>query len=342
MKASDIIKLGVALIQAKITRPLHIVGSPGIGKTALGEQIANTVKANNSSFGFTVFHAAQALLEDYGMPMPNADKTSIDFLVPETTFPIEGSKHFPETGLMIIDELDQCNAPEQKMLANVLHARTIRGKKIKPGWFFIATGNRVTDKAGANRLLTHLNERLTRVEFDVSLDDWCQWALANGIKPEVISLMRFKPALLNQFSPDAVKNANPRTWANGVSAAYGAIPQELEFETFKGMVGEGPASEAIAYFKMARKLVHPDVIILNPKTAPLPKSSELDVMYCIVGALAHKTTKNNFGRIMEYIERLPAEFGVLFIRDVVKLCPDITTTKEFCVVMSGPMAKLLT
>src|SRR5262249_22719004 len=155
-----------------------------------------------------------------------------NFVVSEDLFPVEGS-NCPDRGLLLIDELPQADANAQKILANVMHARVIHGKRIKKGWGIVATGNRVADRAGANRILTQLKNRLTVVAFDACVEDWELWALDNKVKPEVIAFIRFRPELLNNFDPQSEVNATPRSWVEGVSMRLGIVDSENEFEMFQ-------------------------------------------------------------------------------------------------------------
>jgi hypothetical protein len=346
MKPSELKKLIESRFKAGIKRPVLIEGSPGIGKTELAGQVAASL-----GIGFKVIHAPLLQPEDYAMPVVSADKSDVKFIVSRDKFPLEGTD-CPEKGLLLIDELPQCDNNSQKILTNFIHTGEIHGQRIKPGWVIIATGNRVTDRAGANRILSHLGNRVTRVGLDVSLDDWTNWALNNGVQVEVISFIRFRPAMLNEFNAQVDINPTPRAWAQGVSAALGAIDPGQEFEVFTGDVGEGAAAEFCGFLKIYRKLPNVDTILLNPSKADVP--TEPATLYALCGALAARTSKDNFGRVMEYVGRILPEFQSLFVRDTVvcrtskkgkdcncKAC-QIATTAEFIKWASGPGAKLLT
>ena len=333
MKPSDIKSIIKARFTSKVRRSILLEGSPGVGKTQIAEQAATEL-----GIGFKVIHAPLLQPEDYGFPVINGQKTDVSFIVSRVKFPVEGSD-CEETGIFLIDELSQSDSPSQKVLANLIQAREIHGQKIKSGWNIVATGNRQSDRAGANRLLSHLGNRVTRIGVDVSLDDWTQWAIQNSVAPEVIAFVRFRPELLNSFDPQVEVNPTPRAWVEGVSASLGVVPQSLEFETFKGDVGEGAAAEFLAFLKVFRKLPSPDAILLNPKGAEVP--AEPSTLYALCGSLARKATPDNFGRMMEYISRIPAEFSVLFVRDVIARNPAIQNSADFVSWASGPGAKLL-
>jgi hypothetical protein len=323
-----------ARIKAEIKRPILIESSPGLGKTQIAAQIAKDL-----GISFKAIHAPLLQPEDYGFPVISADKKDVDFIVSKEKFPLVDSD-CADSGILLIDELSQADNNCQKILRNLIQEREIHGKKLKPGWTIIATGNNIADRAGANAILSHLSNVMTRVTLDPSLDDWTQWALNSGVKTEVIAFLRFRPDLLTNFNPQNKINATPRSWAEGVSKSLGLTAPKNEAEIFKGDVGEGPASEFLGFLQIFRKLPSPDAIILDPENSPIP--SDGATLYAITCAMAYRTSADNFGRVMKYIKRLPPEFGVLYVRDSLSRCPAIAVSKGFISWASTDGAKLLT
>lgn len=333
MKPTDLLQLIVARFKAGILRPVHIEGSPGMGKTEITEQAAKQLNV-----AFRVLDATLMQAEDCGLPIPNADRTSVNFIVPEGLFPLVGSD-CPDTGILVIEELAGADNSVQKALRNLVQARRIQGRMVKPGWLIITTGNRASDRAGAARLLSHMANSLTRVTLEVSLEDWTQWALTNSVKPEVISFCRQFPELLSKFDANADAFPSPRSWVQGVSAALGVVPAHLEYAVYCGDVGEGAAATFTGYLRTFRSLTNPDVVLMHPDTAEVPKESS--ARYAMISAMSFRTTKDNFGRVMKYISRFPEEFGLLFIRDTIVRCPSVQESTDFIAWASGPGAKLL-
>lgn len=333
MKPSSIKANIKARFQSGAKRALLVESSPGLGKTQIAAQVANEL-----GVGFIAIHAPLLQPEDYGFPVISKSKDDVDFIVSKAKFPIEGSD-CPEKGILLIDELSQADNSAQKILANLLQEREIHGKKLKDGWMIVATGNRVTDRAGANRILSHLGNRVTRIGMEASLDDWTQWALANEVPTEVIAFLRFRPDLLSAFDPQQEINPTPRAWVEGVGESLGVVSPEDEFEMFKGDVGEGPAAEFCGFLKIFRKLPSPDAIMMNPTGTAVP--SDPATQYAICGALAARVTPDNFGRVMLYISRMPADFSVLFVRESIRRNAEVQNSTDFVKWASGPGAKLL-
>jgi hypothetical protein len=195
------------------------------------------------------------------------------------------------------------------------------------GWQVISTGNRQSDRAGANRVLSHLRNRETAYELETHLDDWTSWAINNNVKSEVVSFIRFRPNLLHDFDPQRDQNATPRAWVEGVSNVLGTVSPEAEYESFKGAVGEGAAAEFVGFMRIFRKLPNPDAILLNPTTSDVPHDPA--TLYALSGALAQRATESNFERVCTYSERMPPEFSVLTVSYAARRNPDLANTQAF-------------
>lgn len=313
-----------------LRRPTCIEGSPGLGKTTIIKQAAKKLGEKlGCEYGFILKHLPTMQPEDFGLPLPNADKTKIKFIVPDW-FPTKQAvkdKLFPEKGILLMDDRNQAEAAHQKILANIVQERELHGEYLADGWTVMSTGNRQSDRAGANKVLTHLRNRETVLEFQPDLDQWCDWAYANNVRPEVISFIRFKPDLLSEFDPQRDANPTPRAWAEGVSPILGRVPSAAEHACVAGAVGEGAAIEMMAFLATYRTLPDPDEIIKNPKTGVVPSNPA--TLYALCGALAYRATLGNFGNIIEYCHRLDPEYSVITVMDSCRKDISLGSSKEF-------------
>lgn len=302
-----------------IQRTVCIEGSPGGGKTTIVQQVAKELDVP-----YIERHMPTMLVEDFGIPMVMGDSEALSYKLPDW-FPVKGKS--PDKGILCFDDRNQANADLQKVLANICQARNLHGVPLPDGWMVISTGNRQSDRAGANRVLSHLRNRETVVELETHLDDWSSWAIDNDVKPEVISFIRFRPNLLHDFDPQRDQNATPRSWVEGVSDVLGVVSSDAEYECFKGAVGEGPAAEFVGYLRIFRKLPNPDNILINPTTAEVP--TDPATLYALSGAIAQRSTVANFDRVCTYSERMPPEFSVLTISYAARKNPDLANTQAF-------------
>lgn len=307
-----------ALIGVK--RTVCIEGPPGGGKTTIAKDVTESL-----GLRYIERHMPTMLVEDFGIPYLGAD--TLTYKIPDW-FPAVGSQHDDGVGgVLCFDDRNQASADLQKVLANICQARNLHGVPMADGWSVVSTGNRQSDRAGANRVLGHLRNRETVLELETHLDDSSAWMLANGVKAEVISFLRFRPNMLHNYDPQRDSNPTPRSWVEGVSAVLGIVPAEAEFECFKGAVGEGAAAEFVGFLRIFRKLPNPDSILLNPDTADVP--TDPATLYALSGALATRATDSNFSRVCTYCERMPAEFSVLTVTMASRRDPALTTTAAF-------------
>jgi len=300
-----------------IQRTICIEGSPGGGKTTIVHQVAEEL-----GVPCIERHMPTMLVEDFGILFPNGDD-QLHYKLPDW-FPVKGKA--PEQGILLFDDRNQANADLQKVLANICQARTLH-VPMPDGWQVISTGNRQADRAGANRVLGHLRNRETVYELDTHLDDWTTWAIDNDVKPELVSFIRFRPALLHDYDPQRDQNATPRSWVEGVSDVLGTVPADAEFESFKGAVGEGAAAEFVGFLRIFRKLPNPDAVLMNPTTSDVP--TDPATLYALSGAIAERATESNFERVCTYAERMPADFSVLTVSYASRKKPELANTQAF-------------
>ena len=302
-------------------RPVSLIGPPGGGKTSLVRRGSEELH-----IGYIEKHMPTMLVEDFGVPDVATDNDNFGYKIPDW-YPAEGRADIPDEGILCFDDRNQAGNDLQKVLANIQQARTLHGVPLKKGWMVVSTGNRQEDRAGANRVLSHLANRETVIELETHLDDSTKWMIENDVQPEVVSFLRFRPNLLHDFDPQRDQNPTPRSWVEGVSAILGIVSPDAEFECFKGAVGEGAAAEFVGFVKIYRKLPNPDNIIMNPTTADVPDDPA--TLYALSGAIAERATENNFERVCTYAERMPPEFSVLSVSYAARKKPELASTQAF-------------
>ena len=303
-----------------IKRTVCIEGPPGGGKTTIVQDVATDMGLN-----YIEMHLPTMLVEDFGIPV--IDGPSLRYKIPDW-YPAKGSRHDDgRGGVLCFDDRNQAGSDIQKVLANICQARTLHGVPMADGWSVVSTGNRMADRAGANRVLSHLRNRETVIELETHLDDSTQWMIDNNVKPEVVAFLRFRTGLLHDFDPQRESNPTPRSWVEGVSAILGAVPPEAEYECFKGAVGEGAAAEFVGFLRIFRKLPNPDAILINPDSADVP--SDPATLYALSGSLAERASEGNMDRLCTYISRMPPEFSVLTMSYACRKKPRLASTQAF-------------
>jgi hypothetical protein len=230
-------------------------------------------------------------------------------------------------GLIIWDELPQGITAMQNAAAGALLDKQIGPLTLDPQVIQIATGNRTSDKAGANRLVSQLSNRVKFVDVDAHLDDWCSWAYGANVDPMVIAFLRLRPNFLHDFEPDRRSNPTPRTWEMVSRSCDHDLSRDLYFADVSGLIGEAAAAEYVGFRDMASKMPNIDWIMTQPDKAEVP--SEPGVMYAVCAALASRATDQNFDRVMTYLHRLPVEFSTMAVKDSIIRSPKIKSSRAF-------------
>jgi hypothetical protein len=312
-------------IQFAITHqyPLLIKGAPGVGKTSIVQQACLFTNTE-----LIVSHPVVSDPTDYkGLPFPVAGKEKATFLPFGDLLKLIEAK---QPTVFFLDDLGQASASVQAACMQLLLARRINGHKVSEQVTFLAATNRRQDKAAVQGILEPVKSRFASIiELEVNVDDWVDWALDNELPTELIAFIRFRPNLLHDFKPtaDIINTPNPRTVAYVGQMLKAGLDSNLNYELIAGAAGEGFAAEFLGFLKMYKDLPDIDTLIANPTTTAVP--NEPSMLFAISGALSNKANKKNFSAILQYSDRLPAEFQVLLMKDAVKKSKALTNTAEF-------------
>lgn len=299
---------------------------PGEGKSAIIHQIAaeNNLKVIDIRLG-------QCDPTDLnGFPQIVNGKATY---VPMDTFPLEGdplplldetdpSKGTYNGWLLFFDELPTAPVALQACAYKILLERLVGNKKLHKKVAMVAAGNREEDNAGAQEMLTALQSRLVHFTLQTSASDWIDYARAQKLDTRIISFIQYRPALLNNFDPDHSDHtfSCPRTW-EFLSRQIKALPDipGTKLGTIVGTIGPGSANEFYTFCQIYRDLVTLPDILNAPSAAKVP--SEPSACYAVIEMLFGSFNPTTVAPIMEYVNRLPMEFQVMLVRDIVRASP---------------------
>lgn len=325
----------------RMRRSVLLVGAPGVGKTDIVTQAAAAEGAD-----LIVSHPVVSDPTDAkGLPWPVADRGEATFLpFGDLARAIKAER----PTVWLLDDLGQAAPATQAAYMQLILARRVNGHALSDKVTILACSNRRTDRAGVTGMLEPVKSRfLSIVEIEPSLDDWCVWALNHDLPTALVAFHRFRGGeLLCKFAPaaDMSQSPVPRTWAHLAEIEAWGLPDSVEAEAMAGAVGEGAATEYLAFRRMVGSLVTADQILLDPSTAALP--GEPSACYAVCTALAARANVNNFDRVVTYATRLvdagKGEFAALTLRDAVRRTNALTATKAYMMAVSGPLGDLIT
>jgi hypothetical protein len=293
-----------------------ILGAPGGGKSACARDIVAELGVE------TVVEFTASLRDPVDvLGTPNNTGEYTRWVPPEEFYNLRHGR-----AALILEELSDAPIPMQNALCGVIYDRRAGNLQLSPDLFIIATGNRTEDKSGANRITSKLANRTRRFDFQENIDDWTEWALDNDMDPVLIQFLRFRPGLLSDFDANRFANPTPRAWER-VNLIPASLDSGLFFDNVSGEVGEGAAAEYTGFRRIYMSLPDVDSILLDPAGADVPQDPA--TLYALTGALARKSTKDNFDRVSKYLSRMSPEFNVMATKDAIKLQPTIKHSRAF-------------
>lgn len=309
MRPKVLIPLLGAALRAK--QRVLMLGKPGIGKSEIFDEVCAAIDWDS-----IISHPAISDPTDYkGMPAVVDGGARAEFLP------------FGDLNKLIVatrptacflDDIGQAPPAVQAALMQLVQARRVNGHRISDHVVFCGATNGTKDMAGVGGMIEPLKSRWDSiVELDVSVDDWCEWAIGVGdMPPEIIAFIRFRPELLHKFEPTReIKNSPcPRTVAAVGRWVKAGI---TDYDVIAGAAGEGFATEFTAFLKMFGQLPNLDAILMTPESSPVP--DDPSALYAVTAGLSRKLTPTNFDRGLVYLKRLPKEFEVCCVRDALKI-----------------------
>lgn len=338
MRPSELTILCTSMIPARL--PLLVTGAPGIGKSDIIDQARLACKAD-----LILSHPVTSDPTDAkGLPAKISDTEAAFLPFGELKLAMNAKK----LTVWFLDDLGQAAPAVQASFMQLILARRVNGHLLPECVTFIAATNRRSDKAGVTGVLEPVKSRFVSiVELKADFNEWCQWAMTNKglISPTLIAFIRLRPDILSDFkaTADLTNSPSPRTWSHLAKIEALKLPNALEHEAMSGSVGEGPATEYLAFRKLCASMVSADAVLLDPMGVALPKNAS--ERYAICTALAARADEKTISRIGQYANRLAqnqmGEFAALTIRDSMRRKPAIANTKDFVEIMCGPIGRLV-
>ena len=140
------------------------------------------------------------------------------------------------------------------------------------------------------------------------------------------AFMRFQPQLFYDFeaTKDMVNTPSARGWARVGRFVNEGMKQLVKYA---GCVGTGAAAQFAGFERTWSKLPKMESIVMNPEKTKVPEA--LDVKYAVSGAIASYANKGNVDQLFRYTNRLPKEFQVTTVKDMIIRDESLQETKAF-------------
>lgn len=310
-------------------RAALVSGRPGIGKTAMAQPIAE---------GASLKHIFQLKLAHHdvpdvaGIPVPNHENKRTYFYPSGDMLPDSDLKG---GCLFVLDEIGDCNISQQNLACQLVFENRLHHWRAPERTFYLLTSNRVSDRSGANRIVTKLGNRVAFFTLEPTVQELFDYGVVNGWNPILLAFLKQHgnerinpnnegPTFFNSFDPNDPAQivtpvfASSRTYEmasdymNWTERANNAPDDAMVMSTLAGVLSTPVAAKLAAYRKVAHEMPDPDLILKNPKGVPMPKKQE--VMWSLTLTLVSKLDKKTFDNAYLWMGQAAAEYLALFAR----------------------------
>lgn len=234
----------------------------------------------------------------------------------------------PALGILNLDEFRQAGLETQKPAAELFLNRRVGESHLPEGFIVTACSNRETDRSGVQRELAFITNRRMVIKIEPNLDAWVNWAEKNVVHPLCIAFARFKPSTV--FADTIPEKSGPFCTPRSM-VMLSQLIGELDMATFTeaacGTIGDGAASEFVAFLRVAEELPKFEDIIADPTGVAVPKRP--DASYAAMQMLAHRIDDKSARAAFTYLKRMGREFQVAGLRGTFNRVPSLVRTPDF-------------
>ena len=199
-------------------RPILLIGPPGIGKTAVMEQVAAECKVGLVAYTIT-HHTRQSAVGLPKIVTRNYGGTEIDITEYTMSEIIASVYEYMEQtgkkeGILFIDEINCVSETLAPAMLQFLQNKTFGTHKVPQGWIIVAAGNPPAYNKSVREFDVVTMDRVKKIQVEPDFDAWREYAYAKGVHPAVISYLNTRPANFYKMEStvDGKNFATPRGW----------------------------------------------------------------------------------------------------------------------------------
>ena len=324
---------------------IELKSAPGRGKsTFIEETVELESRRDGEEWGMsTLFLATQTPPDLIGYLFKGEreyDGQTIaisDPTAPTWMFTREGKplSHY-KRGILFLDEYGQGEADVKRASAELFLNRRLGPWSLPEGWSVVAASNREKDRSGVTKAFDFVINRRLEVNITDDLKSWEDWAFRAGVDPTFIAFANSNPQIV--FADGVPEKQGP--WCtprslvmaakllNNLREHDGKLPAgPIAVELTSGLIGEAAAAQLFATIRLGHEMPALDEIMKNPGKVKVP--TKPDAQMLVTYNLAARVDASNATPVIEYMMRMPKEFGVTFAKVACQRMPALVYEPAF-------------
>jgi len=210
-------ELGRYVIPVERQRPVFLIGAPGIGKTAIMEQIAQELDVALLTYSMT-HHTRQSAL---GLPfISHKVYDGVEYDISEYTMSeiiasvydmMEASGK--REGILFLDEINCVSETLSPIMLQFLQYKVFGRHRVPDGWIVVTAGNPPEYNNSVREFDIVTWDRLKRIDVEPDYDVWKEYAYRMGVHPSVTTYLDIRKS--NFYKVESTVNGKSFVTARG-------------------------------------------------------------------------------------------------------------------------------
>ena len=189
-------KFGNYVIPIERQRPVFLMGAPGIGKTAIMEQVAAELGVSLVSYSMT-HHTRQSAIglpfietKEYGGKEYSVSEYTMSEIIATVYEMIKKTgKH---EGILFLDEVNCVSETLAPAMLQFLQYKVFGRHQVPEGWIVVTAGNPPEYNNSVREFDIVTWDRLKRIDVEPDFDAWKEYAYKKGVHASIITYLDIK------------------------------------------------------------------------------------------------------------------------------------------------------
>ena len=189
-------RFGNYVIPLEKQRPIFLMGPPGIGKTAVMEQIAQELGVGLVSYSMT-HHTRQSALglpfietKTYGGKEYAVSEYTMSEIIASVYDMMEDTGI--KEGILFLDEINCVSETLAPSMLQFLQYKIFGRHRVPEGWIVVTAGNPPEYNKSVRDFDVVTWDRLKRIDVEPDYDVWKEFAWKSGVHPAVSTYLDIK------------------------------------------------------------------------------------------------------------------------------------------------------
>jgi hypothetical protein len=221
-------------------RPVLLMGPPGIGKTAIMEQVAKECEISLVSYTIT-HHTRQSAIglpfiekKEYGGKNYSITEYTMSEIIASVYDKIEASGC--REGILFIDEINCVSETLAPTMLQFLQGKTFGNHKVPEGWIIVAAGNPPEYNKSVRDFDIVTLDRVKKIDVEEDYGIWKEYAYERSIHPAILAYLdvRKEDFYCIETTVDGKQFVTARGWEDLSQMMY--LYEELGYEITEDVV----------------------------------------------------------------------------------------------------------